>query len=58
VTRDGRYLPLGHPTLGETEQTWGTQLPIDLSAVRQLRFTGQDGRGTLTATFDTTTPWA
>jgi hypothetical protein len=57
VTRDGRYLPLGDATLGGAKGTWGGQLPVDLSAVHQLRFVGSDGRPTLTATFDTANPW-
>jgi hypothetical protein len=57
VTRDGRYLHLGEAVLGGAKGTWGGQLPVDLSAVHELRFVGSDGRPTLTATFDTTNPW-
>ena len=57
VTRDGRYLSLGNAVLGGAKGTWGGQLPIDLSAVHELRFLGSDGRPTLTATFDTANPW-
>jgi hypothetical protein len=57
VTRDGRYLSLGEAVLGGAKGTWGGQLPVDLSAVHELRFVGSDGRPTLTATFDTTNPW-
>jgi hypothetical protein len=57
VTRDGRYLPLGDAVLGGAKRTWGGQLPVDLSAVHQLRFVGSDGRPTLAATFDTADPW-
>jgi Putative zinc-finger len=57
VTRDGRYLPLGDAVLGGAKRTWGGPLPVDLSAVHQLRFVGSDGRPTLTATFDTANPW-
>src|SRR4029453_804166 len=57
VTRDGRYLSLGGVGLGGAKGTWGGQLPVDLSAVPELRFVGSDGRATLTATFDTTNPW-
>src|SRR5215218_1822450 len=57
VTHDGRYLPLGDAVLGGAKGTWGGQLPVDLSAVHELRFMGSDGRPTLTATFDTTNPW-
>jgi hypothetical protein len=57
VTRDGRYLPLGAAVLGGAKGTWGGQLPVDLSAVHELRFVGSDGRPTLTATLDTANPW-
>jgi hypothetical protein len=57
VTRDGRYLALGEAVLGGAKRTWGGQLPVDLSAVHELRFVGSDGRPTLTATFDTANPW-
>jgi hypothetical protein len=57
VTRDGRYLPLGDAALGGAKGTWGGQLPVDLSAVHELRFLGSDGRPALTATFDTANPW-
>lgn len=57
VTRDGRYLHLGDAVLGGAKGTWGGQLPVDLSAVHELRFVGSAGRPTLTATFDTTNPW-
>lgn len=56
VTRDGRYLALGGAVLGGAKGTWGGQLPVDLSAVHEVRFVGSDGRPTLTATFDTTNP--
>jgi hypothetical protein len=57
VTRDGRYLPLGDAVLGGAKETWGGQLPVDLSAVHELRFVGSDGRPALAATFDTANPW-
>jgi hypothetical protein len=57
VTRDGRYLPLGDAVLGGAKGTWGGQLPVDLSALHELRFVGSDGQPTLTATFDTANPW-
>ena len=57
VTRDGRYLSLGDAVLGGANATWGGQLPVDLSAVHELRFTGPDGRGAFTATFAADTPW-
>jgi hypothetical protein len=57
VTRDGRYLSLGDAVLGGANGTWGGQLPVDLSAVHELRFVGPDGRRAFTATFDTANPW-
>jgi hypothetical protein len=57
VTRDGRYLPLGDAVLGGAKGTWGGQLPVDLSALHELRFVGSDGQPTLTATFDSANPW-
>jgi putative zinc finger protein len=57
VTRDGRYLALGEAVLGGAKGTWGGQLPVDVSAVHELRFTGSDGRTAFTATFDTANPW-
>jgi hypothetical protein len=57
VTGDGRYLRLGDAVLGGARRTWGGQLPVDLSAVHELRFVGSDGRPTLTATFATANPW-
>jgi hypothetical protein len=47
----------GEAVLGGAKGTWGGQLPVDLSAVHELRFVGSDGRPTLAATFDTTNPW-
>jgi hypothetical protein len=43
--------------LGGAKGTWGGQLPVDLSAVHELRFTGSDGRTAFTATFDAANPW-
>jgi anti-sigma-K factor RskA len=57
VTRDGRYLSLGDAVLGGTKGSWGGQLPVDLSAVHELRFMGSDGRTAFAATFDTANPW-
>jgi hypothetical protein len=57
VTRDGRYLSLGDAVLGGAKGTWGGQLPVDLSAVHELRFIGSDRRTAFTATFDTANPW-
>jgi putative zinc finger protein len=57
VTRDGRYLPLGDAVLGGARGAWGGQLPVDLSAVHELRFVGTDGRTAFAATFDAANPW-
>jgi len=57
VTRDGRYLSLGDATLGGAKGTWGGQLPVDLSAVHELRFMGSDRRPAFAATFATANPW-
>jgi hypothetical protein len=57
VTRDGRYLPVGDAVLGGAKRAWGGQLPVDLSAVHQLRFVGSDGRTVFAATFDADNPW-
>jgi hypothetical protein len=57
VTRDGRYLALGDAVLGGAKGTWGGQLPVDLSAVHDLRFVGSDGRTAFAATFATANPW-
>jgi hypothetical protein len=57
VTRDGRYLSLGDAVLGGANGSWGGQLPVDLSAVHELRFMGSDGRTAFAATFATANPW-
>ena len=56
VTRDGRYLSLGDAVLSGAKGTWGGQLPVDLSAVHDLRFVGSDGRTAFAATFATANP--
>jgi hypothetical protein len=57
LTRDGRYLPAGEAVLGGAKGTWGVQLPVDLSAVHELRLVGPDGRTAFSAAFDTAGPW-
>jgi hypothetical protein len=57
LTRDGRYLSLGDVVLGGANQAQGVQLPVDLSAVQELRFTGSDGQTLFTAAFATASPW-
>lgn len=57
VTRDGRYLSLDDVILGGADQAQGVQLPVDASAVQELRFAESDGGARFTATFDTANPW-
>jgi anti-sigma factor RsiW len=57
LTRDRRYLDAGDAVLGGAESVWGGRLPVDLSAVHQLRLLGSDGRIAFAATFDTASPW-
>jgi hypothetical protein len=57
LTRDGRYLAAGEAVLGGATGTWGVQLPVDLSAVHELRLVGPDARTVFSATFDTAGPW-
>jgi hypothetical protein len=57
VTRAGKYIVLGDAALGGDNEVWGRQIPVDLSAVSQLRFVGPDGRTSFTATFDVDGPW-
>lgn len=58
ITRDGRYVDLGTATLGGDHRVWGHEIPVDLTAVHQLRFVASDDRTTLTATFGAASPWA
>jgi hypothetical protein len=57
LTRDGRYLAAGAAVLGGANGVWGGRLPVDLSAVHELRLIGTDGRTLFTATFDAANPW-
>jgi hypothetical protein len=57
LTRDGRYLAAGDAVLGGASGVWGGQLPVDLSAVHELRFVGSDGRTAFAAAFDEAGPW-
>jgi hypothetical protein len=54
---DGRYLAAGAAVLGGANGVRGGQLPVDLSAVHELRLIGTDGRTVFTATFDAANPW-
>jgi hypothetical protein len=57
LTRDGRYLALGKAVLGGGNRAWGGQIPVDLSAVHQLRFVRSDGQTAFAATFDGVRSW-
>jgi hypothetical protein len=57
VTRDGRDLAVGDAVLGGGRGAWGGELPVDLAAVRAVRFVGADGRTAFAATFDAASPW-
>jgi hypothetical protein len=57
LTRDGRYLELGTAVLGGGNRVWGGQIPVDLSAVKALRFLRADGGAEFSATFEGVKPW-
>jgi hypothetical protein len=57
VTHEGGYVALGDAVLGGDKEAWGRQIPVDLSAVHELRFLGSDGRTSYIATFDAADPW-
>src|SRR5215468_6827084 len=58
ITRDGRHLPGGSAVLGGTHGTWGTQIPLDLSNLTQLRFVAPGGQTTMVAYLNARSPWA
>jgi uncharacterized membrane protein len=58
VTRDGRHLSLGGTVLGGTHRTWGAQIPVELTQVRQLRFEAASGQFTMTAYLSPRNPWS
>jgi len=58
VTRDGRHLSLGETVLGGTHSTWGTQVPVNLTQVTQLRFEAASGQATMVAYFNAHSPWS
>jgi hypothetical protein len=58
VTRDGRHLSLGGTVLGGTHRTWGAQIPVKLTQVRQLRFEAAGGQITMTAYLNPRNPWS
>ena len=57
VTRDGRHLSLGGTVLGGAHRTWGTQIPVKLTQVRQLRFEAASGQPTIAAYLNPRNPW-
>jgi hypothetical protein len=58
ITRDGRRLPAGTAILGGTHDTWGAQIPMDLTNLAQLRFVAADGHTTIIAHLNARSPWA
>ena len=58
VTRDGRHLSLGGTVLGGTHRTWGGQIPVKLTQVRQLRFQAASGQSTIVAYLNPRNPWS
>jgi DNA-directed RNA polymerase specialized sigma24 family protein len=57
VTRDGRHLSAGTAVLGGTQDSWGTQIPIDLTNLAQLRFVAADGQAAIVANLNARAPW-
>jgi hypothetical protein len=57
TTRDGRRVSLGSAVLGGGHDTWGTSMPVELSAIQQLRFEDDEGRAVLVAYIDADDPW-
>ena len=57
ITRDGRHLPAGSAVLGGTHGTWGTQIPMDLAVLTQLRFVAAGGQTTIVAYLNARSPW-
>lgn len=57
VTRDGRHLPAGTAVLGGNHQSWGAQIPMNLTALAQLRFVAADGQTIIVAHLGARGPW-
>jgi hypothetical protein len=57
ATRAGTYIDVGEVVLRGGNETWGRQIPIDLSAVKELQFVGPSGRPVFTATYGAVGPW-
>lgn len=58
ITSDGRQLSLGQAVLGGTQSTWGAQIPVKLTQVRQLRFEAASGQSAMTAYLNPRNPWS
>ena len=56
ITRDGRHLPAGTAILGGTHDSWGAQIPMDLTNLAQLRFVAADGQTTIVANLNARSP--
>lgn len=57
ITRDGRHVQAGWAILGGTDDTWGAQIPIELTTVAQLRFVAADGQTTIVTNPNARSPW-
>jgi hypothetical protein len=57
ITRDGERLPAGSAVLGGSHDTWGTQIPMNLANLAQLRFVGAGGQTTIVADLNARSPW-
>jgi len=57
VTRGGRHVAAGSAVLGGTWDSWGAQIPMDLTQVTELRFIAADGQTTMVAYLNTNGPW-
>ena len=58
ITRDGRQLSLGQAVLGGTHRTWGSEIPVKLTQVSQLRFEAASGQSTIIAYLNPRSPWS
>jgi len=57
VTRDGRHLAAGTAVLGGSHQSWGAQIPMNLTALAQLRFVAADGQTVIVGHLGARGPW-
>jgi hypothetical protein len=58
LTSGGRRVSLGRAELGRGWSSWGRNLPVDLSTVRELWLEPVDGGPGLVATFHPDDPWS